>query len=549
MTHHPGGDGVPGGIRTLKFREIRERRALARLSGGTRMKFPSRYALLVCGPLTIWGSGCTAMTSRPVAHAGREVSTTDRLLSMAEVYEQKGQYQQAHKLYCQVLQQNPNHAVAREHATDLMAAISNAQAAKDPAAQQIASKETSQSDLKVSSVPAAPTDPALVGRRERKILSDEEVAARVPTPRAIAKATQAAKSPVATVTHEEAKAGAVTKAEQVDEQPLPAPVITLEQPITVVEAAPIKLPPVEPLFLEAPPEQIVTSIEAAPKQFVTSSETAPKLILASPEPAPLPVITSNKATTVVRSAASTTWTKTPVAKLCPNAPASLRGHLANLEATDPEARKAALEELANCGRSAITCLPAIRACLSDADPLVQGHAAWALWMITGESNEAIRCLSSILECNQEEAVTFACYILGSMGPQAQSVSTKLAGLQDDDSTTVRVHASEAILKICSGGAQAIQVLKATLASHKSDERCLAAVALGAATGRDRQSAISALIAALYDADSSVRCSAALALGGFGADAKQAISALEVAASATDVETKDAATTALACIRK
>jgi hypothetical protein len=478
------------------------------------------------------------MTSRPVAHAGRDISNTDRLLSMAQVYEQKGQLQQAHKLYCQVLQQNPNHAVAREHATDLMAAISNAQSAKDPATQQVASNEPSESSLTVSTVPAAPTDPALVGRKSRRILSDDEVAARVPSPRAVAKAVPAAKPRVAIVTHEETKSAKVTPAEQIDEQPLPSPAITIETPITVVEAAPLELPAVEPLFIEEPPQQIVTSPEPAPIQIVTS-----------PEPAPLPIITSNKATTIVHAASTATWAKTPVAKLCPNAPAELRGHLAGLEATDPEARKASLEELANCGRSAVTCLPAIRACLTDADPLVQAHAAWALWTITGESREAIRCLSSVLDCNQEEAITFACYILGSMGPQAQAAATKLASLQDDDSTTVRVHASEAILKICSGGPQAVQVLKATLASHKSDERCLAAVALGAATGRDRQAAISALIAALYDADAGVRCSAALALGGFGADAKSAISALEVAASATDLETKDAATTALACIRK
>jgi HEAT repeat protein len=197
----------------------------------------------------------------------------------------------------------------------------------------------------------------------------------------------------------------------------------------------------------------------------------------------------------------------------------------------------------------VTCLPAIRACLSDADALVQAHAAWAMWTITGESSEAIRCLSSMLECNQEEAIVFACYVLGSMGPQAQSATPKLTSLQDDDSTAIRIHASEAMLKICGGGAQAIEVLKATLSSHKADERCLAAVALGSATGHDRPAATSALIAALYDADAGVRCSAALALGGFGADAKSAISALEVAASATDFETKDAAGTALACIRK
>jgi hypothetical protein len=476
------------------------------------------------------------MTSRPVAQAGREISTTDRLLSMAQVYEQKGQLEQAHKFYCQVLQQNPNHAVAREHATDLMAAISNAQSAKDPAAQQFTSTEASQSGLQVSSVAPAPTDPALLGRRERKILSDDEVAARVPTPRAVARADRTRPTQVSTVTHQEAKTAPVTPAQQIDEQPLPSPVITLDQPITVVESAPIKLPAAEPLFLEAPPQQIVTPVETALEQVVTS------------EPAPLPVITSNKATIVVHSEPTTTWVKTPVSKLCPNAPEQFRVHLAGLESADPEARKASLEEIANCGRSAVTCLPAVRACLSDPDPLVQGHAAWALWTITGQSAEAIRCLTSVLDCDEDEAIAFSCYLLGTMGPQAQSAAAKLSSLQDDDSTAIRVHAAEALLKI-SPNAQSVHVLKSTLASHKSHERCLAAVSLGSAVGRDRQAAISALIAALYDSDPAVRCSAALALGGFGPDAKAAISALEVAAAATDFETKDAASTALACIKK
>jgi hypothetical protein len=463
------------------------------------------------------------MTHKPVAHAGREVNTSDRLLSMAQVYEQKGQLEQAHKLYCQVLQSDPNHAVAREHATDLMAAISNAQAAKDPAAQQVASNEPSQSGLKVSTVAPAPTDPALLGKQGRKVLSDDEVAARVPKPRNIAKAAPAAKPQVATVTHEETRTGSVTTAEQIDERPLPTPVITIEQPITVVEALPVELPAVQPLFIEEQQEET--------------------------EPAPLPVISSTQATIVVQSAPAVTWVKTPISKLCPNAPEEFRGHLAGLEATDPEARKAALEELANYGRSAVTCLPAIRVCMSDADPLVQGYAAWALWTITGQSSESIRCLTSILDCNQEEPISFACYILGTMGPQARSATAKLADLQNDDSTAIRVHASEAMLKISPNDAQAILVLKASLASHRADERCLAAVSLGSAVGKDRQAAISSLIAALYDADAGVRCSAALALGGFGPEAKSAISALEVAASATDLETRDAATTALACIRK
>ncbi len=494
------------------------------------MQFPSRYALLVCGPLSIWGVGCSAVTSRPVAQAGSSISNTDRLLSMAQVYEQKGQLQQAHKLYCQVLQENPNHAVAREHATDLMAAISNVQSGKDPAQQtQVAEAASPRPDLTIAAVPKAPTDPALMGRHDRRVLSDEEVAARIPKPRAVAKSAPPKAAAVEIVTHQETKAGSVTTAEQLRELPLASPVITLEEPLQIVEAPlPIELPVVQPLFVDL---------------------SEPVAITEEAEPARLSVVTSNPVSIVVQSSPTSTWVKTPTSRLCPNAPEHLHGTLAALDAADPEARKAALQELVDCGRAAVTCLPAIRACLTDADPVVQAHAAWALWSITGESSEAIHCLTTVLDGREEEAIAFACYVLGTMGPQAQSAAAVLTRLQDDDSNSIRVHAAEALLKISHDGSQSIRVLAASLASHRTDERSLAAVALGSAEGGHRQAAISALITALYDSDAGVRCSAALALGGFGPDAKNAISALEVAASATDVETRDAANTALACIRK
>ncbi len=494
------------------------------------MQFPSRYALLVCGPLSIWGVGCSAVTHRPVTQAGSPISNTDRLLSMAQIYEQKGQLQQAHKLYCQVLQENPNHAVAREHATDLMAAISNTHSAKDPSeASQVAETRSSNAGRKVASIGQSPTDPALLGRHSRKILSDDEVAARVPKPRAIAQTAPARKSTVATVTHQQANVGKVIPAEQINVEPLQSPAMTIEEPLVIVEAPQaIELSAVEPLFVDLP-EQVVTSSEPAPDR--------------------LPVITSSRQTIVVESAPTRTRVKTPTSALCPNASEHLQGSLVSLDAVDPEARKAALEELVNSGRSLVTCLPAIRACLADADPIVQAHAAWAMWSITGQSSEAIQSLTGVLECNQEQAVVFACYVLGTMGPQAQSATATLSRLQDDDSNAIRVHASEAMLKISQDGAPAVRVLAASLSSHRADERSLAAVALGSASGGQRQAAISALITALYDQDAGVRCSAALTLGGYAADATSAISALEVAASATDVETRDAANTALACIRK
>jgi hypothetical protein len=484
------------------------------------MQFPSRYALLVLGPLSIWSTGCSSVTHRPISQSAA-ISQTDRLLGMAQVYEQKGQYEQAHKLYCQVLQQDPNHALAREHATDLLAAMANARGAKDAAAdEQLAQSGTANSKLNVASVAPAPTDPALLGKSGRKVLSDEEVAARIPKPRH----AREPQTQVATVTHEQAKSPRVTPAEQLTEQA--SPMLVLEAPLTVVEPQPVELP-------------VITAVPLEPTQEVVSSP----VIEAQPAVVSAPAVIS------VQSAPATTWVKTSIARLCPSAPSEVHDRLAALDSTDRDIRKSAIEELATCGSAAETCIPAFRACLNDSDALVQAHAAWAIWTVSGESQTALRTLCQVLYEQDEEAVIFACYVLGDMGSAARSAVATLTHLQDDDSTGIRVHASEALLKIQPETATSIRVLTASLSSHRADERSLAAVALGAAQGSQRSAALSALITALYDSDAGVRSSAALAIGGFAAEGKAAISALEVAAAATDNETREAALTALACIRK
>jgi HEAT repeat protein len=158
-------------------------------------------------------------------------------------------------------------------------------------------------------------------------------------------------------------------------------------------------------------------------------------------------------------------------------------------------------------------------------------------------------LRSITGEGDADAVAFACYALGQIGSPANSAIDCVAPLQNHDSTLVRIHAAEALLKISDGDSGSVIVLSNALLSASTEERCLAVVALGSAKGADRDAAITALIDSLGDADPSVQQAAALSLGGYGLHAARAEESLTLAAASEDAETRSAVETALACIRK
>ncbi len=238
-----------------------------------------------------------------------------------------------------------------------------------------------------------------------------------------------------------------------------------------------------------------------------------------------------------------------LATLCKDCEPQVSAWVIKLESSDPEARKEALAQLANCGSAARPAGEAVRTILFDTDPLVQCHAAWTLWEIENETIESVQTLTTLLNHRKSDVVQLACYMLGEIGPPAEAASDGLVVLRDHAESTTQIHAAEALIRIRGSDRKSVELLRNSLKSQNSQERWLAAVALGRCRGEQSPIAVEALTKCLHDVEVDVRCAAALSLGGLGVEAKPAIHALEQVAHRDDSNVRDAANAALACIRK
>jgi hypothetical protein len=450
------------------------------------MQFPSRYALLLAAPLSLWTVGCSSTLHLSRSKAGSEPQQAhQRLIAMGQVYQQKGNLEGAQRAFCQVLQEDPSNTVAREHVEDVVAAMERA---KGGAA-------------------TGSTDTLLARRSEKRNrrISDAELEDRVPKRRA-------------------------ARIEMADVETVPAR----------VELATITPPTPAP----APTQQSI----AADEELLEIDESLP--IVNAGRPRTIVVEQPIEIAEVAPAPAGDSgWTHTSLVRLCPDASPDVLTCVAQLESADVTVRKEGLEALADCGESAKPACPAIQACLVDVDRTVQAYAAWAYWEITSDHAAVLPALRSIVCEGDVDAIAFACYALGQIGSPANSAIDCLAPLQNHESTLVQIHAAEALLKIADGDSGSVIVLSNALLSAEAEERCLAAVALGSAKGLDRDAAIGALIGALGDASPSVQQAAALSLGGYGVYAAKAEDSLKLAAASDDAETRNAVETALACIRK
>jgi HEAT repeat protein len=296
--------------------------------------------------------------------------------------------------------------------------------------------------------------------------------------------------------------------------------LVIERPVAIVEGAPDPLPSIEP----AETVMELSTVESAESHIlITEAATS--------------------------DSESSGWKKTSFGDLCPEASDELLTEIDRLNGTDSNARVATLESLGSRAAEAKAALPAIYACLSDESESVRVHAACALWTITSSPSETVPALETVLGGADPDSVALACYLLGEIGDEASPAIQKLAGLQNHTCVEVRIHAAEALLKITGGGSGSAIVLTNSLADCDEQERCLVAVALGSAKGEDRNVAIETLITCLEDPQPSVRAASALSLGGFGPYASKAARPLQQAATSDDAEIRQAAETALACIKK
>jgi HEAT repeat protein len=182
-------------------------------------------------------------------------------------------------------------------------------------------------------------------------------------------------------------------------------------------------------------------------------------------------------------------------------------------------------------------------------PLIAAHAAWTIWNITGDEQEATRELVRLIQTGQPEVVQFAAYALGSLGPKALGVAPALRVAREQYNGATRLHIAEALVRIDAFDDASVQVLISALNAPEAHQRWLGALALGHVQARHSVTVVPALVTALQDADPEVRSAAALSLGGFGPAAAAAIPELQRRATLDSPTVREAAQTALACIRR
>lgn len=263
--------------------------------------------------------------------------------------------------------------------------------------------------------------------------------------------------------------------------------------------------------------------------------------LAVQEPTAEPAEVADTATT------ESVWKPTSLTRLCKDAHAAVLHQVARLDSEDATVRKDALSQLARMGESARTASLAVRTLMSDPDPGVRGHVAWALWCIDNDTWNSVPTLQELLASDDPAIVQFACYVLGTMGKDAAEAIPALEQVIARTTGATRLHAAEATARIDGTNTAAIDVLIAALSDNVVETRWLAAIALSSASDTTTGRVVDALTAALADESADVRTAAALSLGGFGSAAEVARESLESVSENDEPAVQDAARTALACI--
>jgi HEAT repeat protein len=233
---------------------------------------------------------------------------------------------------------------------------------------------------------------------------------------------------------------------------------------------------------------------------------------------------------------------------CGPLPADLEALVLQLDIPEAGVRKEVLADLARLGPKARPALPAIR-CLLDDSPIVAAHAAWTLWEIEQNESQTVNELVRLLHTGNIEVVQFTAYALGSLGPKALDAAPALRTERERFSGATRIHVAEALTRIDAFDQASVEVLITSLQHPETHVRWMAALALGQTQARYADLAVPALVGALHDQDPEVRSAAALSIGGFGSAATSAIPELQSRATLDSPSVREAAQTALACIRK
>lgn len=518
------------------------------------MRQISKVVLLVA-PVLLASCGCASkpawVSQKTDSQAVEDVSSnrTERLLQVAQKYEEGGKTKVAYQLYRHIASQDPQCSAAKSR----MAALAPQNEASGV---KLASKSTRRKTppVKQSFAPVAQRQVVEIdweeAKRQAKLktlspsvdekkVNNIELSYAGPSKSKNSKVSESSiikESPTASW-KEPRIAQSKSNLEPADSK-FAEPIA---EPITDEAIAQSDMPPTSQSWWDVKlSDQVAASLDEG-----NSQSTKPEKIA---EPIAVPVESTDE---LVASQEIQVPTEAVSAQsLCPAETADeLIQVVALLDCPEPEVRIAGLIELGIKGPEAVSTSPAVRSLLHDQDAMVRAHAAGTVRDIEGNNADSVKHLASLLTEQNQGVVRLSCYLLGQMGADASPAVRELKQLRDGDTGLTSLHAAEALTRIVPSETKSYGVLSNALTCDDSECRVFAAVSLGGVYEEAGPIAVTALLNALESDDPAVRASAALSLGGLGKHAEIAISQLQEISDSDQTEVRDAALTALACLGK
>lgn len=515
------------------------------------MRFASTRALFVTAPFVLALTGCVAGPSWLVGeHAGDPAARAQRIWQAAQQYEAQGQYQSAYYLYHKLVHQQPRNQQARER-LQLVAERINEGATDVRLASGRSSKDAQTALKLLAAIQAEEREKMLTrhvgGSTSQPFLAENHLRAESVAPSQPATITR----PLA---HSAIPSNPVVLAStppdlQQPASPAPLPPIIDEQPATeasVNESA------------STPTPEAAWWMADAAEETTPAAETQPRPVPESLDLSPTSELASATAVTVVHKsdelpkvipAAKTGWQPTSLARHCGELSPDVAEAVALLDSSLPETQIDGLQQLSRAGERARPAAVAVRSLLKSDDPIISADAAETLHAIANDAEGSVNTLIRLLTDSDESVVCLACYLLGKLGPEAIDAQPDLEIVLTESSGITALHAAEALLRIAPRQDNAFSALSQALTSSDRQQRWFAALALGSVQGPKRIEAAVALQAALDDEGPEVRAAAALSLGGLGEQAAVAIDDLERIAQSDEQDVREAAATALACLKE
>lgn len=533
------------------------------------MRLDSKSLLL--GSL-LFATGCaTSSTSgRHCSVQSIQQDHTARLVSVAQMYEKDGNGDMARRVYAQVVAQNPENQLAQSALKRLAPAKSEIvpnQAPMSPSAELLAlldSKrakaqenptehirpEQKSSAAHLTDIPRITAEDDLPATESKTSQTSSELA-YVSEP----DLSDLVAPPFPSETLQEAKSRSSDVAQTLEQTKSDIPLWSLDPELEIKESvsaanvqesqkadvaedtADSNVATTKPHEWDNIFENDLPSAEILEPEKVVTSETAGETEVALPL-ADIPGFNESAGG----------WQRTSLTRLCPELSPELEPVVEKLGSKDEGERISALVELSNKGEEAKSASLAVRSLLEDDSEIVRVYAASATREIESDAWDSVKVLTSSLKSKQPEVVHLAAYMLGNMGPEAMDATDELCRLRDGDLNVTSVYAAEALTRITPHDGQSFEQLTQALKSEDANVRWFAAVTMGNATQFNSERAVTVLTEALKDEHPNVRTAAALSLGGFGEGARPALADLEQLAETDSEEVREAARTAIACVK-